>query len=276
MADSLDILRKDAIARRIKGVPGGNLILWSTKDLALIRDNGMALSEKALRNISGLERKQPGVDLAALRRKFAESGVAVKSDMQPDDRNILSVLSTSRVDLAFDSNKAVDTNNVDCSDFGRNPAVLENHNSSSALPIASSTMPWISGGKLYAIAKFPAPGASAESDRVAAAIRAGLVKGISIGFIPVKWKFSTDSTRPMGVDFLSIKLLEYSVCSLPCNPDCLIIGAVSGAKQLETVARIGEARALTAKVRSEAPPAATTREQRLQEARQFRRLAERT
>jgi hypothetical protein len=272
---SLDILRQDAIARRIKGVPGGNRILWSTKDLALIRDNGMALSEKALRNISGLERKQPGVDLAALRRKFVESGVVLKRDMQADDLNFLSILSTSRVDLEFDSNKAVDTGNVDCSDYGRNPAVLESHNSS-ALPIATSTMPWISGGKLMSIAKFPPSGASAESDRVAAAIRAGLVKGISIGFIPLKWKFSTDPARPMGVDFLSIKILEFSVVSLPCCPDALIIGPVSGAKQLETTMRLCEARELTAKARSEAPPAATTREQRLAEARQFRRLAERT
>jgi hypothetical protein len=38
MADALDILRDDAISRRVKGsMSGGNRILWSAKDIAAIR-----------------------------------------------------------------------------------------------------------------------------------------------------------------------------------------------------------------------------------------------
>jgi hypothetical protein len=268
---NLDILRKDALDRRIKGIAGGNRIVWSAKDVSLIRDHIMAMPEKALRTASVVERKRAPVDLAALRRKFVDAGI-VKGDAQPGDLNFLCIISTPRVDLEFDS---VDITNVDVADFKRNPCVLEAHNSL-ALPVASSTMPWVSGTNLLAIAKFPAPGASADSDRVAAAIRAGLVKGISIGFIPTAWSLSKDPSRPLGVDFKKITLCEFSVCSLPCNPDAMIIGPVSSNKSLDTIARIGEARELTAKARSEAPPAATTREERLAEARRFRQIVNRS
>ena len=88
-----------------------------------------------------------------------------------------------------------------------------------------------------AIAKFPRPGVSADSDRVAAAIRGGLVRGASIGFVPLRWSFTKDPARPMGISFHSIKMIEFSVCSIPCNPDCLLIGAVSGGKSASRSSR---------------------------------------
>jgi hypothetical protein len=43
MADSLDTLRKDALASRVKGAAGGNRIEWSAKDIAVIRDHIAAM-----------------------------------------------------------------------------------------------------------------------------------------------------------------------------------------------------------------------------------------
>jgi hypothetical protein len=274
MSSSLNILRRDARDRRVKGRAGGLQVYWSANDLARIDNRVETLSEKALRSVSAIERKRPDVDLAALRRKFVDAGVVAK-DAQPADLNFLCIISTPRVDLEGDS---VNTSNVDAADFRRNPCVLESHNSS-ALPVASSTMPWLSGENLMAIAKFPPPGSSADSDRVAAAIRAGLVKGVSIGFIPLSWSFSKDPARPLGVNFEKIKLLEFSVCSLPCCPDALIIGPIASNKSLDTIVRVGEARALVSKARAgekRSRSAPTTREQRLAEAREFRRRANAT
>jgi hypothetical protein len=163
-------------------------------------------------------------DHAAVGRKFAKAGIAVTRDMKSDDFNFLFTISSQQVDLADD---VITIAGVDCSNFNKNPVVLNAHDSSE-LPIATSTAPWVSGTALMAIAKFPQPGTSTESDQVAAAIRASLVRGASVGFVPVKWSFSTDSSRPFGVDFQAVRLLEWSVCSVPCNPGCLMIGAVSG------------------------------------------------
>jgi hypothetical protein len=133
---------------------------------------------------------------------------------------------------------------------------------------------------MLAIAKFPKPGVSANSDQIARAVRAGLQRGVSIAFIPTKWSFSKDPARPLGVDFHAIKLLEWSFCALPCNPDCLVIGAVSGGTaappsdpKMADLRR--EARALAAKGRALAAsipdPVPLTREQRVAEAAAFRR-----
>ena len=135
---------------------------------------------------------------------------------------------------------------------------------------------------MLAIAKFPKPGVSANSDQIAAAVRARLQRGASIGFIPLQWSFSKDPARPLGVDFHAIKLLEWSICALPCNPDCILIGSVSGATtsspsdaKMADLRR--EARAFSAKVRARgesiSDPVSTTREQRLAEASAFRRAA---
>jgi hypothetical protein len=90
----------------------------------------------------------------------------------------------------------------------------------------------------------------------------------------------------MGIDFHAIKLLEFSFCSLPMNPDCRVLGSVSGATtsppggpgdtpKMADLRR--EARTLAAKARaiseSISDPVPTTRDQRLAEARNFRHAA---
>jgi hypothetical protein len=135
---------------------------------------------------------------------------------------------------------------------------------------------------MLAIAKFPKPGVSANSDQIAAAVRARLQRGASIGFIPLQWSFSKDPARPLGVDFHAIKLLEWSICALPCNPDCILIGSVSGATtsspsdaKMADLRR--EARALAAKARSISESIQRdpipTRDQRVAESLNFKRLA---
>jgi hypothetical protein len=198
---SLDILRKDALDTRLKGLAGGNRIAWSAKDVSLIRDYVMSQPESFFRKASSPARQDA--------TRSASS--AVVRDVQASDRNFLFEISNNSVDRAGDT---IDPNGIDCSEFNRNPVVLNAHDSSE-LPIAASSVPWVSGNSLRAVAKFPAPGISAASDAVAAAIRAGLVRGCSIGFVPVKWSFAKD--RPMGINFTSVKMLEYSCCSIPCT-----------------------------------------------------------
>jgi hypothetical protein len=279
MADSTDILRQDALSRRVKGLHGGHRIVWSGKDIAKIRDHIMAMPEKIFRAAPTAVSKfveSPAV----VRRKFANAGISVK-DMQPSDLNFLFTISSERVDLAGD---VITIAGVDCSNFNQNPVVLNAHDSSE-LPIAASTAPWVSGSALMATAKFPPPGISDDSDEVAAAIRAQLVRGASVGFVPLSWSFTKDPARPFGVDFKSTRLLEWSVCSVPCNPSCLLVGAVSGgksdsdikmaARRHEAMAIVASARAICESISDPAPPTTTrstqSREERIAEAAKFRR-----
>jgi hypothetical protein len=46
---SLDMIRQDALAKRVKGIAGGNRIMWSAKDIARIHDHIKSLPEKIIR-----------------------------------------------------------------------------------------------------------------------------------------------------------------------------------------------------------------------------------
>jgi phage head maturation protease len=285
MADAHDVLRQDALTKRINGSAGGLSIAWSAKDKARIHDHVMSTPLNMLvRELPMASRELVDAEASSARRRFSECGVVIRAATKPEDLAFLFVISSEITDLAGD---VVSVEGIDRTDFLRNPVVLNSHDSS-ALPIATSTAPLVSGKTMTAIAKFPKPGVSNCSDQVAAAIRGGLVRGSSIGFVPLKWAFTKDPSRPFGVDFKEIKLLEWSTCSVPCNPACLLLGTVDGKsssrsssrnRQFESDAMAGrrsEARALAAKARSTiasiTDDPASTREQRLVEARNFRAM----
>jgi Caudovirus prohead serine protease len=275
MADALDFLRKAALHKRINGVSGGNRILWQDKDFIKLHDHAMfARREELICAAPTVIKSRAAVipDKASL----AKIGIELR-DFSPEDYAILCLITNATTDHVGDSVKPP---GVNYSLFGKNSPVLDSHDSSKP-PVATSSRPFMSGDNLLAIARFPKPGISANSDQIIAAIRARLLRGVSIGFIPLKWSFSKDPSRPMGVDFNEIKLIEFSMCSIPCNPDCYVLGSVASSQSAsapsdasKNVDRRRDARALAAKARalmaSIPDPAPTTREQRLAEARAFR------
>jgi hypothetical protein len=279
VTNTLDLLRQDAFFKRVKGISGGHRIAWSAADVARIHGHIKSLPEEKIIRAAppAVVHKVPAIDLASIRRKLLESGIVVNRDMQSDDTNFLYIISSPAVDL---SNDDIDQAGIDFENYkNNNPAILDSHNSAIP-PIAISSPPFLSGGKTMAIAKFPRPGISADSDRVAAAIRGGLTRGASIGFVPLKWSFTKDPKRPMGISFHAVKMIEFSTCAIPCNSDCLLVGAVSGGKSASDVKMADlrrSARALAAEARSISgsisDPVPMTREQRIAEASAFRRAA---
>jgi hypothetical protein len=271
MADALEFLRKAALHKRINGVVGGNRILWQDKDLQVLHDHVMsAKPDEIIRAAQPTEVKFQPINLSNL-------GVEVRSDAGIEDHPVC-IITTPRSDLTNDS---VHGPGVDSTDFAKFCAVLDAHDSSKP-PVAVSSRLWMSGENTLAIPKFPKPGVSANSDQIAAATRSGLLRGTSIGFVPLKWSLSKDPTRPLGVDFHAIKLLEWSLCAIPCNQDCRVVGWVSGATSSPDASKMArrEARMLAAKARalceSISDPIPTTREQRIAEAQAFRRMADRS
>ena len=236
MTDALDILRQHALQRRIKGIAGGLRIEWSASDMKRIHDHVMAAPEKTMRAAPMIMPKFASGH--SVRLKFSEAGIAVREKMQDGDLNFAFVISSSSIDLAGDS---ITPSGIDTRDFAsRNPAVLDAHDSSAA-PIAISTTPSVSDNFMTAVARFPQLSISEASDRIGAAVRAKLLRGASIGFVPLKWSFAKDPSRGLGIDFLEVKLLEWSICSVPCNPDCIVVGAVSDGKSAGPLLRSGRA-----------------------------------
>jgi hypothetical protein len=263
------------LRKRINGISGGNRVLWTDKDLVNIYDRiASARPEEIIRAAQPMEVRVSDLDID--KAALAKMGIELRSDIEPEDHP-LCIITTPRTDLAGDTNN---TANVETTDFLKFAPVLDTHDSSKP-PVALSTRPWLSGTSMFAIAKFPKPGVSTDSDRIAAAVRAGLQRGTSIGFIPLKWSFTKDPARPLGIDFQAIKLLEWSFCALPCNQDCRVIGSVSGAtsspSEAKTAALRREARELAARARSLSllisDPAPLTRDQRIAEAQALRRVA---
>jgi phage head maturation protease len=247
MANTLDTPRKEAFLTRIKGIPGGNRILWSTKQQADLQDWIMASKEEAFR---APQHKfvDSTPDLASVRAKLTASATLAAGDGQSaGNAPWIFCITSPTVDLQGDSVKA------GAAQFDpKNLPVLLSHQSEN-LPIARSSVPWVVDQLTLAIANFPAPGISPLSDQVAAMVQARQVKGASIGFIPIKYKMSTDPARPFGVDFLEIRVIEWSICSIPCCPAALAIGPASN--------------------KSASASAPTAREQRMAEARKIRLAA---
>jgi hypothetical protein len=253
---SLDFLRKDALETLLKGFPGSKKVFWSTKQAAHLTDHVMSVSESVAAEPARKE---------ALR---STSNIVTRA-IEGSDLNFLWVISRKVVDLVGDV-----VENVDTTLYANNNPVLAFHDSTS-LPVATGSLPYRSGIDLMSVVKFPQPGTSAASDEMAAAVRAGLIKGASIAFRPRRYTFSKDPSRPLGIDFHEVELVEWSLTPSPCCPGCLMVGPVN-AKSIDQhaiAARQHEVRSMVslAKGPSRAP---TSREARIAEAQKLRRLVE--
>jgi hypothetical protein len=247
---TLEILRKEASSTRINGIPGGNKIFFNTKQQAELLDFGMSLPEEVLR---APQRKfvDPTPDLASVRAKLLKSSMLTPGDGQPSgNAPWIFCIAGPVVDLQNDLVKE------GAAQFDpKNFPVLLSHQSEN-LPIARSSVPWVVNGLTLATANFPAPGISPLSDQVAAMVQARQVKGASIGFIPIKYKLSSDPMRPFGINFEEIRVIEWSICSIPCCPAALAIGPASNKS-----------------ASASAPIPTSSREERMIEARKIRLAA---
>jgi hypothetical protein len=244
---TLDFLRQDALRTRIKGIAGSARILWSAEHTAQIRQHVWNLSEKKLLETAEV-------------KPFDSERSAVAA---PAKALTLRAMDTSALAWQFQiSNESPDLMNDvikiagwKYQNFAKNGPVLFCHDSGT-LPVGQSSMPWASGSSLMANVTFPAAGISAVSDQVRGMIAAGVLRGASVGFVPGRFKFSSDPQRPLGIDFESGHILtEWSCCAVPANSSCLVVGPASSSKSA---------------TRDSAP---MTRAQRMEEASRIRRIA---
>lgn len=107
--------------------------------------------------------------------------------------------------------------------FQRNPVVLWMHENDS-FPVGRATNLRAEGGKLKSRVEFTPVGMVPFNDTVFSLLQNGFLSATSVGFVANKWALSKDPERMKryGVDFLEQTLLEFSICTVPANPETLI------------------------------------------------------
>jgi HK97 family phage prohead protease len=134
-----------------------------------------------------------------------------------DSRKIRFVFSDGTIDRAGDS---IDPAGWQTATFMQNPVALWSHDSYSP-PIGRASNVGVVGNKLMGDIEFIPSDISPFAESIYRMVTAGYVKAVSVGFLPIEWKFTSDKNRPYGIDFTKQELLEISVCPVPCNPNAL-------------------------------------------------------
>ena len=128
------------------------------------------------------------------------------------------VLSDDTVDRYGD---VVEPKGWDLSWFVKNPIALFDHNS--AFPIGTWADVRIEGGRLLARLNLAARGTSDRIDELIGLVEQGILRAVSVGFIPLK-SAPMDPDKPYnGTRFLEQELLETSLVSVPANPAALAL-----------------------------------------------------
>jgi HK97 family phage prohead protease len=254
-----------AFLARVKGAPGAPVVHWSSSDLPRIAKH-FGLVEKDI---------QPALSALPTRKEAFLGSTSIAGDTSYD---LTGTISTAARDRSGDT---IAVPGWKLNNYRNDPVVFFNH-LTSELPIGRAPAVWIAGSKLKAAIKFAPGSANPMSDQVRKLVNDGFLSAISVGFIPLRWEFSKDKSRPNSINFLEQELLEFSIVGIPANPEATLdrtpvaIGAKS-TSDAEREQRIIEARVLAAKARaigqSIPDPMPMTRAQRVAEAARLRREA---
>lgn len=105
--------------------------------------------------------------------------------------------------------------------FRKNPIALFGHDSRE--PIGTWSRLRVEGGQLRGVLNFASPGTSARIDEFQALAEQGVLRAVSVGFIPIETE-AMDKDRPYGPQrYLKQELVETSLVSVPANPAALAV-----------------------------------------------------
>jgi HK97 family phage prohead protease len=109
-------------------------------------------------------------------------------------------------------------------DFKTNPVFLFSHDSS--MPPIGRVVGITAGAEaLTGGVEYTPDDVNPFGAMVCRLVRGGFLNAVSVSWDPIKWKYSTDRSRPNGIDFLEQNLLEISQVCVPSD-----VGAIATAR----------------------------------------------
>ena len=186
----------------------------------LHRFKRMAIDCRIQKRAGGSSARAVPADFAVRKDFFSPAATLV------DDRCLRFTISTPAVDRAMDT---IDQAGWDLDAYRRNPVVLWSHDSWS-LPIGRCIDIGLDGGNLCATVEFVPADMPEVGDRAEAIFRMArdrYLSATSVGFRPLEYDVTDDPARDdggwfPGFDFKRQELTEFSICTVPCNPETLI------------------------------------------------------
>jgi HK97 family phage prohead protease len=152
-------------------------------------------------------------------------------------------------------------------EFRRNPIMLAQHDSTQAIGIWPQIE--VKNGRLEALGEFAPEGVSELADEYCSLTKSGVIKAVSVGFIPI----AREPLREGGWRFMKWELLELSLVSVPANPNALVIERSLGRREptmRELAGQLGRLIRI-AQLHNALPPRRTTYAERVAIARELRR-----
>lgn len=136
--------------------------------------------------------------------------LVVEKQLNADERSITSYVSKITVDRGGD---VVEPKGLDDTNYRKNPIVLFNHNYDA--PIGRNL--WLKKEKEGVLAKTQFA-KTLFADDIFQLVKEGVLNAYSIGFIPKTWEWDQENEI---MTFKEWELLEYSIVSVPMNPDAV-------------------------------------------------------
>jgi HK97 family phage prohead protease len=100
--------------------------------------------------------------------------------------------------------------------------ILRDHNT--GWPVANGIRAGVEAAGYTVRIRFAPWGTSEVADETRRLVKAGVLRGVSIGFLPITYELIDRSDYSSGYLFKEIELLEISICSVPANRESLVIG----------------------------------------------------
>lgn len=131
-------------------------------------------------------------------------------------RTVRYVLSTAKADRVNDT---IDPAGWRLENYKKNPVLLYGHDKHLP-PIGRALEIGVVGAQLEGTYEFATADIHPFADTIFKLVTNGYLNAGSVGFMPITYVWN-DTTG--GIDFQSQELLEFSVVTVPCHPDALMV-----------------------------------------------------
>jgi HK97 family phage prohead protease len=111
--------------------------------------------------------------------------------------------------------------------FRANPIFLWCH-ASSEPPIGKLTDVSVANGALRGVVEYADAETYPFADTIFRLVKGGFLTAVSVSWDPIRWSFSTDRSRPGGIDFLEQELREVSQVPVPADVTAMATARAAG------------------------------------------------